>query len=261
RAFNVQKYVHSYPNCWRTDKPILYYPLDSWFIKVTEVRDRMHELNKDINWKPKSTGEGRFGNWLANANDWNLSRSRYWGTPLPMWRTEDRKEEIIIGSIAELKAEMKKSVSAGLMKKEVFEDFIVGDFSEENYDKVDLHKNVVDEIILVSPSGKPMKREADLIDVWFDSGAMPTAQWHYPFENKEIVKKTLRKADFIAEGVDQTRGWFYTLHAIATLVFDDAAYKNVVSNGLVLDKNGQKMSKRLGNAVDPFKTLSKYGPD
>ncbi len=261
RAFNVQKYVHSYPNCWRTDKPILYYPLDSWFIKVTEIRDRMHDLNKGINWKPKSTGEGRFGNWLANANDWNLSRSRYWGTPLPIWRTEDGKEEIIIGSMAEFKEEIKKSIAAGLMKEDVFADFVVGDFSEENYDKIDLHKNVVDEIILVSPSGKPMKREVDLIDVWFDSGAMPTAQWHYPFENKEKVEETLRKADFIAEGVDQTRGWFYTLHAIATLVFDDVAYKNVVSNGLVLDKNGQKMSKRLGNAVDPFKTLSKYGPD
>lgn len=261
KAFKVEKYVHSYPNCWRTDKPILYYPLDSWFIKATEFRDRMFELNKQINWKPKATGEGRFGNWLANANDWNLSRSRYWGIPLPIWRTEDGKEEIIIGSIGELKREMKKSVSAGLMEKDIFEDFKEGDFSEENYEKVDIHKNIVDEIILVSPSGKPMKREADLIDVWFDSGSMPYAQWHYPFENKEKVEKTWRKADFIAEGVDQTRGWFYTLHAIATMIFDDIAYKNVVSNGLVLDKNGQKMSKRLGNAVDPFETLDVFGPD
>lgn len=261
KAFKVEKYLHSYPNCWRTDKPILYYPLDSWFIKVTEFRDRMFELNKKINWKPKATGEGRFGNWLANANDWNLSRSRYWGIPLPIWRTEDGKEEIIIGSIEELKSEMQKSVAAGLMEQDIFEDFKTGDFSEENYAKVDLHKNIVDEIILVSPSGKPMKREADLIDVWFDSGSMPYAQWHYPFENKEKVENTWRKADFIAEGVDQTRGWFYTLHAIATMIFDDVAYKNVVSNGLVLDKNGQKMSKRLGNAVDPFETLDVYGPD
>lgn len=261
RAFNVEKYVHSYPNCWRTDKPILYYPLDSWFIKVTEIKDRMYELNQQINWKPKSTGEGRFGNWLANANDWNLSRSRYWGIPLPIWRTEDGKEEIIIGSIEELKAEMQKSVEAGFMKEDIFAEFKVGDLSDENYDKVDLHKNVVDQIILVSQSGKPMKREADLIDVWFDSGSMPYAQWHYPKENKEKVEKTWRKADFIAEGVDQTRGWFYTLHAIATMVFDDVAYKNVVSNGLVLDKNGQKMSKRLGNAVDPFETLAAFGPD
>jgi len=261
RAFNVEKYVHSYPNCWRTDKPILYYPLDSWFIKVTEVKDRMHELNKTINWKPASTGEGRFGNWLANANDWNLSRSRYWGIPLPIWRTEDGKEEILIGSIAELKSEMQKAVEAGLMKADIFADFEVDNMSEENYDKVDLHKNVVDKITLVSPSGKPMKREADLIDVWFDSGSMPYAQWHYPQENKEHVENTLKKADFIAEGVDQTRGWFYTLHAIATLIFDDVAYKNVVSNGLVLDKNGQKMSKRLGNAVDPFETLAAFGPD
>ncbi|MBB6681864.1 isoleucine--tRNA ligase [Aequorivita sp. 609] len=261
KAFKVEKYLHSYPNCWRTDKPILYYPLDSWFIKVTEFRDRMHELNKEINWKPKATGEGRFGNWLANANDWNLSRSRYWGIPLPIWRTEDGKEEIIIGSIEELKAEMQKAVSAGLMEKDIFENFKVGDFSKENYDKVDLHKNIVDGITLVSPSGKPMKRESDLIDVWFDSGSMPYSQWHYPFENKEKVEKTWRQADFIAEGVDQTRGWFYTLHAIATMIFDDVAYKNVVSNGLVLDKNGQKMSKRLGNAVDPFETLDTYGPD
>ncbi|WP_410006754.1 isoleucine--tRNA ligase [Aequorivita nionensis] len=261
KAFKVEKYVHSYPNCWRTDKPILYYPLDSWFIKVTEFRDRMFELNKEINWKPKATGEGRFGNWLSNANDWNLSRSRYWGIPLPIWRTDDGKEEIIIGSVEELKAEMQKSVSAGLMSKDIFEDFKPGDFSEENYAKVDLHKNIVDEIILLSPSGKPMKREADLIDVWFDSGSMPYAQWHYPFENKEKVENTWRKADFIAEGVDQTRGWFYTLHAIATMIFDDVAYKNVVSNGLVLDKNGQKMSKRLGNAVDPFETLDVFGPD
>ncbi|MCM4155115.1 isoleucine--tRNA ligase [Gramella sp. AN32] len=261
RAFKVEKYVHSYPNCWRTDKPILYYPLDSWFIKVTEFKDRMHELNKEINWKPKSTGEGRFGNWLANANDWNLSRSRYWGIPLPIWRTEDGKEVKVIGSIAELKGEMKKSVEAGLMQQDIFDDFTPEDFSEENYDKVDLHKNVVDTIILVSDSGKAMKREADLIDVWFDSGSMPYAQWHYPFENKSKVDNTWRKADFIAEGVDQTRGWFYTLHAIATMIFDDVAYKNVVSNGLVLDKNGQKMSKRLGNAVDPFETLGIYGPD
>ncbi|ADF50536.1 isoleucine--tRNA ligase [Zunongwangia profunda] len=261
RAFKVEKYVHSYPNCWRTDKPILYYPLDSWFIKVTEVKDRMHELNTGINWKPKSTGEGRFGNWLANANDWNLSRSRYWGIPLPIWRTEDGREEKIIGSVEELKIEITKAVEAGVMDKDIFADFKIGDMSEENYANVDLHKNVVDTITLVSDSGKAMKREADLIDVWFDSGSMPYAQWHYPFENKEKVEKDWRKADFIAEGVDQTRGWFYTLHAIATMTFDDVAYKNVVSNGLVLDKNGQKMSKRLGNAVDPFETLSVYGPD
>ncbi|QAA82001.1 isoleucine--tRNA ligase [Aequorivita sp. H23M31] len=261
KAFKVEKYVHSYPNCWRTDKPILYYPLDSWFIKVTEFRDRMFELNKKINWKPKATGEGRFGNWLANANDWNLSRSRYWGIPLPIWRTEDGKEEIIIGSVEELMLEMDKSVTAGFMSNNIFKGFKSGDFSDENYDQIDLHKNIVDDIILVSPSGKPMRREADLIDVWFDSGSMPYAQWHYPFENKEKVDDTWRKADFIAEGVDQTRGWFYTLHAIATMIYDDVAYKNVVSNGLVLDKNGQKMSKRLGNAIDPFETLDVYGPD
>ncbi|MCW9038736.1 class I tRNA ligase family protein, partial [Altibacter sp.] len=243
------------------DKPILYYPLDSWFNKVTEFRDRMHQLNEKINWKPKATGEGRFGNWLANANDWNLSRSRYWGIPLPLWRTEDGKEEKIIGSVEELKAEMQKAVDAGVMKSDIFKEFVVGDFSEANYEKVDLHKNIVDGIVLVSESGAPMRREADLIDVWFDSGSMPYAQWHYPFENKEKVEGTWRKADFIAEGVDQTRGWFYTLHAIATMIFDDVAYKNVVSNGLVLDKNGQKMSKRLGNAVDPFDTLDTYGPD
>ncbi|SDR95486.1 isoleucine--tRNA ligase [Christiangramia echinicola] len=261
RAFKVEKYVHSYPNCWRTDKPILYYPLDSWFIKVTEFKDRMHDLNQTINWKPKSTGEGRFGNWLANANDWNLSRSRYWGIPLPIWRTEDGTEVKVIGSVAQLKEEMAKAVDAGVLDKDIFEDFEPGNMSEENYDKVDLHKNVVDTITLVSDSGKPMKREADLIDVWFDSGSMPYSQWHYPFENKEKVEDKWRKADFIAEGVDQTRGWFYTLHAIATMIFDDVAYKNVVSNGLVLDKNGQKMSKRLGNAVDPFETLAVYGPD
>ncbi|MGM0636606.1 MAG: isoleucine--tRNA ligase [Bacteroidota bacterium] len=261
KAFHVEKYVHSYPNCWRTDKPILYYPLDSWFIKVTEVKDRMHELNTGINWKPKATGEGRFGNWLANANDWNLSRSRYWGIPLPIWRTEDGKEEKIMGSIKELKTEIAQSIEAGFMDEDPYQNFEVDNMSDENYDQVDLHKNVVDQIILVSDSGKPMKREADLIDVWFDSGSMPYAQWHYPFENKTQVENTWRKADFIAEGVDQTRGWFYTLHAIATMTFDDVAYKNVVSNGLVLDKNGQKMSKRLGNAVDPFTTLSTYGPD
>ena len=261
KAFKVEKYVHSYPNCWRTDKPILYYPLDSWFIKVTEFKDRMFDLNLGINWKPKATGEGRFGNWLANANDWNLSRSRYWGIPLPIWRTEDGKEEMIIGSVEELKSEMAKAVEAGVLKADIFADFTVGDMSEENYDKIDLHKNIVDQITLVSPSGQPMKRESDLIDVWFDSGSMPYAQWHYPFENKEKVEAGERKADFIAEGVDQTRGWFYTLHAIATMIFDDVAYKNVVSNGLVLDKNGQKMSKRLGNAVDPFDTLKEFGPD
>ncbi|WP_446050823.1 isoleucine--tRNA ligase, partial [Zobellia laminariae] len=262
KAFKVEKYVHSYPNCWRTDKPILYYPLDSWFIKISDVKDRMFELNKTINWKPKSTGEGRFGNWLANANDWNLSRSRYWGIPLPIWRTEDGKEEIMIGSVAELKSEMAKAVAAGVMKKDIFDDFIVGDLSEENYDKIDLHKNIVDDVVLVSASGKPMKRESDLIDVWFDSGSMPYAQWHYPFENKELIDegKTF-PADFIAEGVDQTRGWFYTLHAIGTMVFDSVAYKNVVSNGLVLDKEGKKMSKRLGNAVDPFDTMNEHGAD
>ena len=262
KAFKVEKYVHSYPNCWRTDKPILYYPLDSWFIKVTDVKERMHELNETINWKPKSTGTGRFGNWLKNANDWNLSRSRFWGIPLPIWRTEDGNEEIIIGSVKELKAEIDKSIAANLMTEDIFADFEVGNMSEENYDKVDLHKNVVDKITLVSATGKPMKRESDLIDVWFDSGSMPYAQWHYPFENKELIDNNESyPANFIAEGVDQTRGWFYTLHAIGTMVFDSVAYKNVVSNGLVLDKNGQKMSKRLGNATDPFETLKTYGAD
>lgn len=262
KAFKVEKFKHNYPHCWRTDKPILYYPLDSWFIKITSVRERMAELNKSINWKPKSTGEGRFGNWLENANDWNLSRSRYWGTPLPIWRTEDKSEEIIIGSVEELFNEIQLSVQKGWMKNNPFEGFVIGDMSDENYAIIDLHKNIVDEIILVSPSGKPMKRESDLIDVWFDSGAMPFAQFHYPFENKEWIDSGAKyPADFIAEGVDQTRGWFYTLHAIGTLVFDSITYKNVVSNGLVLDKNGQKMSKRLGNAVDPFETLETYGPD
>ncbi|MFT4831877.1 MAG: isoleucyl-tRNA synthetase [Psychroserpens sp.] len=262
KAFKVEKYVHSYPNCWRTDKPILYYPMDSWFIKVTEIKDKMFSLNQTINWKPKATGEGRFGNWLANANDWNLSRSRYWGIPLPIWRTEDGKEEIIIGSMAELKLEMDKALEAGVLDRDIFADFVVGDMSEENYDKIDLHKNIVDQITLVSASGKPMKRENDLIDVWFDSGSMPYAQWHYPFENKDLIDegKTF-PADFIAEGVDQTRGWFYTLHAIATMVFDSVAYKNVVSNGLVLDKEGKKMSKRLGNAADPFETMEEHGAD
>lgn len=262
KAFKVEKYVHSYPHCWRTDKPILYYPLDSWFIKVTEVKERMFDLNETINWKPKATGEGRFGNWLKNANDWNLSRSRYWGIPLPIWRNDEGTEEILIGSVEELYNEIEKSIAAGFQKENPFKGFEIGNMSEENYDLVDLHKNVVDDIVLVSPSGKPMKRESDLIDVWFDSGAMPYAQWHYPFENKDLIDENKAfPADFIAEGVDQTRGWFYTLHAIGTLVFDKIAYKNVVSNGLVLDKNGQKMSKRLGNAVDPFTTLAEYGPD
>ncbi len=262
KAFKVEKYVHSYPHCWRTDTPILYYPLDSWFIKITEVRDRMFDLNETINWKPKATGEGRFGNWLKNANDWNLSRSRFWGIPLPIWRNEEGTEEILIGSIEELYNEIEKSIEAGFQKENPFKGFEIGNMDEANYDLVDLHKNVVDEIILVSASGKPMKRESDLIDVWFDSGSMPYAQWHYPFENKDKIDENKDfPADFIAEGVDQTRGWFYTLHAISTLVFDKIAYKNVVSNGLVLDKNGQKMSKRLGNAADPFETLTEYGPD
>jgi len=262
KAFKVEKYVHSYPHSWRTDEPLLYYPLDSWFIKVTEVKDRMFDLNDTINWKPKATGEGRFGNWLKNANDWNLSRSRYWGIPLPIWRTEDKQEEMIIGSVEELYNAIESAIQAGVETVNPFKGFEVGNMSEENYDLVDLHKNVVDNITLISPSGKPMKRETDLIDVWFDSGAMPYAQWHYPFENKDKIDGNKDfPADFIAEGVDQTRGWFYTLHAIGTLVFDKIAYKNVVSNGLVLDKNGQKMSKRLGNAVDPFETLKEYGPD
>ncbi|WP_293304501.1 isoleucine--tRNA ligase [Pedobacter sp. UBA5917] len=262
KAFKVEKYVHSYPHSWRTDEPLLYYPLDSWFIKVTDVKDRMFDLNETINWKPKSTGEGRFGNWLKNANDWNLSRSRYWGIPLPIWRTEDKKEEVLIGSVEELYHAIEKSIAAGFQKENPFKGFEIGNMSEENYDLIDLHKNVVDQIVLVSPSGKPMSRESDLIDVWFDSGAMPYAQWHYPFENKETIDGNEDfPADFIAEGVDQTRGWFYTLHAISTLVFDKVAYKNVVSNGLVLDKNGQKMSKRLGNAADPFQTINEYGAD
>ena len=262
KAFKVEKYVHSYPHCWRTDKPILYYPLDSWFIKITEVKDRMFDLNETINWKPKATGEGRFGNWLKNANDWNLSRSRYWGIPLPIWRNEEGTEEILVGSVEELYNEIEKSIAAGFMTENPYKGFQIGNMEESNYDLVDLHKNVVDEITLVSTTGKPLKRESDLIDVWFDSGSMPYAQWHYPFENKEKIDGNQDfPADFIAEGVDQTRGWFYTLHAIGTLVFDKVAYKNVVSNGLVLDKEGQKMSKRLGNAVDPFTTLEEYGPD
>ncbi|MCR9152901.1 MAG: isoleucine--tRNA ligase [Bacteroidetes bacterium] len=260
QAFKVEKYNHSYPHCWRTDKPILYYPLDSWFIRVSEKKEQMVALNKTINWKPKSTGEGRFGNWLENANDWNLSRSRYWGIPLPIWSTEDGSEKRIFGSVAELKEACDHAVAEGLMKEHPFANFKVGDMSEANYDQIDLHRHVVDKIVLLSESGQEMRREADLIDVWFDSGSMPYAQWHYPFENKEEIDQ-LCPADFIAEGVDQTRGWFYTLHAISSLVFDRVAYKNVVSNGLVLDKNGAKMSKRLGNAVDPFSTIEKYGSD
>ena len=261
-AFKVEKYVHSYPNCWRTDKPILYYPLDSWFIKITEVKDRLTALNQEINWKPKSTGERRFGNWLANANDWNLSRSRFWGIPLPVWRTEQGEETKVIGSVEELYQEIEKSIQNGHMSTNPLGDFKIGDMSEANYDKIDLHKHIVDEIVLTSMLGAPMQREKDLIDVWFDSGSMPYAQWHYPFENKEKIDQgTAFPADYIAEGVDQTRGWFYTLHAISTLVFDSISYKNVVSNGLVLDKNGQKMSKRLGNAVDPFETIEQYGAD
>lgn len=261
-AFKVEKYEHSYPHCWRTDKPVLYYPLDSWFVKVTAQKERLVALNNTINWKPASTGTGRFGNWLENANDWNLSRSRYWGTPLPIWSTEDGSERRIIGSVAELKEACDVSVKQGLMSSHPLQDFEPGNLSDENYATVDLHRQVVDEMVLVSAQGKPMHRENDLIDVWFDSGAMPYAQEHFPFAHEAGTKQPLAfPADFIAEGVDQTRGWFYTLHAIGTLVFDSVAYKNVVSNGLVLDKNGQKMSKRLGNAVDPFKTIDKYGAD
>ena len=263
QAFKIEKHVHNYPHCWRTDKPVLYYPLDSWFIRSTACKERMIELNKTINWKPESTGTGRFGKWLENLNDWNLSRSRYWGTPLPIWRSEN-KEEICIGSVEELYNEIEKSVAAGFMKSNPYKDngFVPGVYTKENYDKIDLHRPYVDDIILVSPSGLPMKRETDLIDVWFDSGAMPYAQIHYPFEHKdELDKRLVYPADFIAEGVDQTRGWFFTLHAIATMVFDSVAYKAVISNGLVLDKNGNKMSKRLGNAVDPFSTIEEYGSD
>ncbi len=262
KAFKIEKYEHNYPHCWRTDKPVLYYPLDSWFIKVTEVKNRMVALNNTINWKPEATGTGRFGNWLENANDWNLSRSRFWGIPLPIWRTEDGKEEICINSLETLKTEIDKSIAAGFMTKNPLQDFVPNDHSAKNYSVFDLHKPYVDDIFLVSISGKKMTRESDLIDVWFDSGAMPYAQLHYPFENKELIDSGENfPADFIAEGVDQTRGWFYTLHAIATMCFDSVAYKNVVSNGLVLDKNGNKMSKRLGNAIDPFETIAKYGPD
>ena len=262
-AFKIEKHVHNYPHCWRTDKPVLYYPLDSWFIKSTACKEKMIELNQTINWKPESTGTGRFGKWLENLNDWNLSRSRYWGTPLPIWRSEDG-DEICIGSVEELYHEIEKAVEAGLMKSNPYKDrgFIPGHYNKENYDRIDLHRPYVDDIILVSGEGKPMKRELDLIDVWFDSGAMPYAQIHYPFENKEMLdSRIVFPADFIAEGVDQTRGWFFTLHAIATMVFDSVSYKAVISNGLVLDKNGNKMSKRLGNAVDPFETIEKYGSD
>ena len=262
QAFFVEKYEHNYPHCWRTDKPILYYPLDSWFIRSTAAKVRMQELNDTIRWKPASTGSGRFGKWLENLNDWNLSRSRFWGIPIPIWSTEDGLEQVCIGSIEELKVLCDESVSAGLMKSNPLAEFVAGDFSTSNYNVFDLHKHAVDKVVLKSANGRPMRRESDLIDVWFDSGSMPYAQWHYPFENKEKIDQgTAFPADFIAEGVDQTRGWFYTLHAIATMVFDSVAYKSVVSNGLVLDKNGLKMSKRLGNGVDPFATLEQYGPD
>ncbi|WP_282918592.1 isoleucine--tRNA ligase [Porphyromonas macacae] len=262
RVFRIEKHTHNYPHCWRTDKPVLYYPMDSWFIRSTACRERMIELNKTINWKPESTGSGRFGKWLENLQDWNLSRSRYWGTPLPIWRTEDGQEEICIGSVEELYNEIERAVKAGLMEKNPYEGFEPNVFTKENYDRIDLHRPYVDNITLLSPGGKPMKRETDLIDVWFDSGAMPYAQLHYPFENKELIDSgTYFPADFIAEGVDQTRGWFFTLHAIATMVSDSTAFKNVISNGLVLDKNGNKMSKRLGNAIDPFATIDKYGSD
>ena len=261
KAFKIEKHTHNYPHCWRTDKPVLYYPLDSWFIKTTAVKDRLIELNKTINWRPESTGTGRFGKWLEGLVDWNLSRSRFWGTPLPIWATEDYSELKCIGSIEELKAEIDKSVEAGLMDRNPFADFIVGDFSKENYDKIELHRPYVDAIVLVSSKGEPMRRESDLIDVWFDSGAMPYAQVHYPFEITDEQFAKVFPADYIAEGVDQTRGWFFTLHALATMLFDSVAFKNIISNGLVLDKNGNKMSKRLGNAIDPFEVMSKYGVD
>ena len=262
KAFKIEKHVHNYPHCWRTDKPVLYYPLDSWFIRSTAMKERMMELNTTIKWKPESTGTGRFGKWLENLNDWNLSRSRFWGTPLPIWATEDRSEMRCIGSIEELMAEIEKSMAAGLMTENPYKDFVVGDMSKENYstDRIDLHRPYVDQIVLCSSKGEPMRREADLIDVWFDSGAMPYAQAHYPFENKEGFTERY-PADFVAEGVDQTRGWFFTLHALATMLFDSVAFKNIISNGLVLDKNGNKMSKRLGNAVDPFDVLKTYGAD
>ncbi|MDE6818854.1 MAG: class I tRNA ligase family protein, partial [Muribaculaceae bacterium] len=263
-AFRIEKHVHNYPHCWRTDKPVLYYPLDSWFIRTPQARERLIELNKTIKWKPEATGTGRFGKWLENVQDWNLSRSRYWGTPLPIWRTEDAREEICIGSVEQLSAEIDKAVAAGLMASNPLTDkgFVPGDYSKENYEKIDLHRPYVDDIVLLSPSGKPMRRELDLIDVWFDSGAMPFAQQHYPFEHKEEVDNgSVYPADFIAEGVDQTRGWFFTLHAISGMVKNSVAYKAVISNGLVLDKFGNKMSKRLGNAVDPFATIEKYGSD
>ena len=259
-CFHSEKYEHSYPHCWRTDKPILYYPLDSWFVKTTSYKKRMIELNKTINWKPKATGEGRFGKWLENLVDWNLSRSRFWGIPIPIWRSEDKKSEICIGSVEELKKEIEKSVEAGIMKSNPLEKFVIGNMSKSNYSSFDLHRPYVDNIILVSNEGKPMKRELDLIDVWFDSGSMPYAQLHYPFENKTTFNKNF-PSDFIAEGVDQTRGWFFTLHAISTILFDKVAYKNVISNGLVLDKNGNKMSKRIGNSIDPFKTIDRFGAD
>ena len=263
-AFRIEKHIHNYPHCWRTDKPILYYPLDSWFVRTTACRERMIALNNTINWKPQSTGTGRFGKWLENLQDWNLSRSRYWGTPLPVWRTYDGGEEICVGSVEELYNEIEKSVAAGVMKSNPYKEigFVPGDYSEENYNKIDLHRPYVDDIVLVAGNGEPMKRETDLIDVWFDSGAMPYAQIHYPFENKEMLdNRVVFPADFIAEGVDQTRGWFFTLHALGSMIFDSVAFKNVVSNGLVLDKNGNKMSKRLGNGVDPFETIEKYGSD
>lgn len=264
KVFRIEKHVHNYPHCWRTDKPVLYYPLDSWFIRTTACRERLLELNNNIKWKPAATGSGRFGKWLENLQDWNLSRSRYWGTPLPIWRTEDGKEEICIDSIATLYSEIDKAVEAGVMKENPYKakGFVPGDYSRENYDRIDLHRPYVDDIVLVSPSGKPMKRETDLIDVWFDSGSMPYAQIHYPFENKEALESgQVYPADFIAEGVDQTRGWFFTLHAIAGMVFDTNSYNAVISNGLVLDKDGNKMSKRLGNAVDPFATIEEFGSD
>jgi isoleucyl-tRNA synthetase len=261
-AFKVEKYSHSYPHCWRTDKPVLYYPMESWFIKISDLSERMFTLNKEVNWKPKSTGEGRFGNWLKSANDWNLSRSRFWGVPLPIWSNEEGTEHKVIGSVEELINEINISIEKGLMKSNPYSKFKIGDMSDDNYDKVDLHKDFVDDIVLCSEKGLPMKREKDIIDVWFESGSMPYAQIHYPFENKDLIdNKSNFPADFIAEGVDQTRGWFYTLHAISTIVFDSISYKNVVSNGLVLDKSGQKMSKRLGNAIDPFEMINSFGID